>query len=82
MLNTKTKLLLVEPPKDYWFLMGEYLPPPTGLLALAAYVEGRIFDLEMKIIDCQAEVNKEVHPLRIVISAANEHDSLHFIDLA
>ncbi|MDY6932216.1 MAG: radical SAM protein, partial [Halobacteriota archaeon] len=51
----KTKLLFVEPPKDYWFLMGEYLPPPTGLLALAAYVEGRISDLEMKIIDCQAE---------------------------
>ncbi|MDY6959961.1 MAG: radical SAM protein, partial [Halobacteriota archaeon] len=51
----KTKLLFVEPPKDYWFLMGEYLPPPTGLLALAAYVEERISDLEMKIIDCQAE---------------------------
>ncbi|MDY6866140.1 MAG: hypothetical protein SVY15_09260, partial [Halobacteriota archaeon] len=29
-----------------------------------------------------ASVDKEGHPLRIVISAANEHDSLHFIDLA
>ncbi|MDY6965291.1 MAG: transposase, partial [Halobacteriota archaeon] len=30
----------------------------------------------------RAAVDKEGHPLRIVISAANEHDSLHFIDLA
>lgn len=50
-----TKLLFVEPPKDYWFLMGEYLPPPTGLLILAAYIEGRIPDIEIEILDCQAE---------------------------
>lgn len=50
-----TKLLFVEPPKDYWFLMGEYLPPPTGLLILAAYIEERIPELEIEILDCQAE---------------------------
>jgi anaerobic magnesium-protoporphyrin IX monomethyl ester cyclase len=52
-----TKLLFVEPPKDYWFLMGEYLPPPTGLLILAAYLEGRIPDMEIEILDCQTEGN-------------------------
>ena len=50
-----TKLLFVEPPKDYWFLMGEYLPPPTALLALAAYVERELKDIELKVLDCQAE---------------------------
>jgi len=51
----KTKLLFVEPPKNYWFLMGEYLPPPTGLLALAAYVEQEMQDVEVSVLDCQAE---------------------------
>ncbi len=50
-----SRLLFVEPPKDYWFLMGEYLPPPTGLLALAAYVEREIPDMEVQVLDCQAE---------------------------
>ncbi len=50
-----TKLMFVEPPKDYWFLMGEYLPPPTGLLILAAYIEERIPDMEIEILDCQAQ---------------------------
>jgi len=50
-----TKLLFVEPPKDYWFLMGEYLPPPTGLLILAAYIEEKLPDVEIEILDCQAE---------------------------
>jgi len=35
------KALFVEPPKDFWFVMGEYLPPPLGLLQLAAYLESR-----------------------------------------
>ncbi|HUL40104.1 MAG TPA: radical SAM protein [Methanomassiliicoccales archaeon] len=51
----KTRLLFVEPPKDYWFLMGEYLPPPTGLLALAAYVERELEGVEVAVLDCQAE---------------------------
>ena len=49
------RILFVEPPKDYWFLMGEYLPPPTGLLALAAYVEEQLPDVEVRVLDCQAE---------------------------
>ncbi len=48
-------ILFVEPPKDYWFLMGEYLPPPTSLLVLAAYVERELPDTEVEVIDCQAE---------------------------
>jgi len=50
------KVLFIEPPKDYWFLMGEYLPPPTGLLALAAYVERELPDSEVAVLDCQAEM--------------------------
>ncbi len=50
-----TRLLLVEPPKNYWFLMGEYLPPPTALLALAAYVEREMPDVEVDVLDCQGE---------------------------
>lgn len=50
-----SRLLFVEPPKDYWFLMGEYLPPPTILLVLAAYVERELPDMEIQVLDCQAE---------------------------
>lgn len=50
-----TKVLFIEPPKDYWFLMGEYLPPPTPLLALAAYMERELDDVEVGLLDCQAE---------------------------
>jgi anaerobic magnesium-protoporphyrin IX monomethyl ester cyclase len=49
------RILFVEPPKDYWFLMGEYLPPPTMLLSLAAYVERELDDVEIEVLDCQAE---------------------------
>lgn len=49
------KILFVEPPKDYWFVMGEYLPPPFGILALAAYLESKNPDLEIEVLDCQAE---------------------------
>jgi len=50
-----SKILFVEPPKDYWFIMGEYLPPPTGLLILAAFVERELPDVEIDVLDCQAE---------------------------
>jgi anaerobic magnesium-protoporphyrin IX monomethyl ester cyclase len=50
-----SRVLLVEPPKDYWFVMGEYLPPPTGLLILAAYLERELPDLDIEVMDCQAE---------------------------
>lgn len=47
------KILFVEPPRNYWFVMGEYLPPPTSLLILAAYIEREIQDIEIEILDCQ-----------------------------
>jgi anaerobic magnesium-protoporphyrin IX monomethyl ester cyclase len=51
----KTQILFVEPPRHYWFVMGEYCPPPTTLLILAAYVEREIPNIEIEILDCQAE---------------------------
>jgi anaerobic magnesium-protoporphyrin IX monomethyl ester cyclase len=48
------KILFVEPPKDYWFVMGEYLPPPAGLLILAAYIEKELPELEVEVYDAQA----------------------------
>jgi anaerobic magnesium-protoporphyrin IX monomethyl ester cyclase len=55
MLKMAVRILFVEPPKDYWFLMGEYLPPPTTLLSLAAYVEREVTDVDIEVLDCQAE---------------------------
>jgi anaerobic magnesium-protoporphyrin IX monomethyl ester cyclase len=49
------KVLFVEPPKDVWFVMGEYLPPPYGIIQLAAYLEREIDDLEIEVLDCNAE---------------------------
>ncbi|UCC33489.1 MAG: cobalamin-dependent protein [Candidatus Bathyarchaeota archaeon] len=49
------RILFVEPPKDYWFVMGEYLPPPYGILQLAAYVENNTKDVEIGVLDCNAE---------------------------
>lgn len=49
------RFLLVEPPKKFWFIMGEYLPPPYNLLLLAAIVERELPDYEVKVVDCQAE---------------------------
>ena len=31
------RVVFVEPLKDIWFVMGEYLPPPYGIIQLAAY---------------------------------------------
>ena len=50
-----SKILFMEPPKDYWFIMGEYQPPPTSLLILAAYVERELPDLEIEVYDSQAK---------------------------
>ncbi len=49
------KVLFVEPPKDYWFVMGEYLPPPYGILQLAAFLESKRKDVEIEVLDCNAE---------------------------
>lgn len=35
--------------------MGEYLPPPYGILQLAAYLENKTKNLEVEVLDCQAE---------------------------
>jgi len=49
------KIVFVEPPKDYWFVMGEYLPPPFGLIQLASYLEKEIPDIDIELVDCNAE---------------------------
>jgi anaerobic magnesium-protoporphyrin IX monomethyl ester cyclase len=49
------RVLFVEPPKDFWFIMGEYLPPPLGLLQLAAFLESKVKDVEIEVLDCQAK---------------------------
>ena len=49
------RVLFIEPPKDYWFVMGEYRPPPFGLLCLAAYLEAHRENIEIQVVDCQAE---------------------------
>ena len=49
------RILFVEPPKEYWFVMGEYLPPPYGILQLAAYLEQKNKDAEIQVLDCNAE---------------------------
>jgi anaerobic magnesium-protoporphyrin IX monomethyl ester cyclase len=32
--------------------MGEYLPPPFGIIQLAAFLEQEIQDIELKVLDC------------------------------
>jgi anaerobic magnesium-protoporphyrin IX monomethyl ester cyclase len=49
------KVLFVEPPKDVWFVMGEYLPPPFGIIQLAAYLEREVKDATIEVLDCNAQ---------------------------
>jgi anaerobic magnesium-protoporphyrin IX monomethyl ester cyclase len=49
------KILFVEPPKEAWFVMGEYLPPPYGIIQLAAYLEREAGGTEVEVLDCNAE---------------------------
>lgn len=49
-----TNILVVEPPKDYWFVMSEYLPPTFGILQLAAFLEDKLEEAEIEVVDCQA----------------------------
>ncbi len=46
------RILFVEPPREFWFVMGEYLPPPFGIIQLAAFLEQEIKDIEIEILDC------------------------------
>jgi anaerobic magnesium-protoporphyrin IX monomethyl ester cyclase len=49
------KVLFIEPPKDVWFVMGEYLPPPYGIIQLAAYLEREVKNVEIRVLDCNAQ---------------------------
>lgn len=49
------KVLFVEPPKVFWFVMGEYMPPPLGILQLAAYLESKNDKWDIEVLDSQAE---------------------------
>jgi anaerobic magnesium-protoporphyrin IX monomethyl ester cyclase len=49
------KVLFIEPPKEEWFVMGEYLPPPYGIIQLAAYLEKEAKDVEIEVLDCNAQ---------------------------
>ncbi|MGQ9597765.1 MAG: B12-binding domain-containing radical SAM protein, partial [Thermoproteota archaeon] len=51
----KTRILFIEPPKDIWFVMGEYLAPPYGIIQLAAYLERELENLEIEVLDCNAQ---------------------------
>ena len=48
-------VLFVEPPKDIWFVMGEYLPPPFGIIQLAAFLEREVKDVDIEVLDCNAQ---------------------------
>lgn len=50
--------------------MGKYVPPPYGILALAAYLEADVSDVEIEVVDCQAReigwdgLEKEIESFR------------------
>jgi len=45
------RVLFVEPPRTFWFVMGEYLSPPFGILQLAAYLERELQGIEIEVVD-------------------------------
>ena len=49
------RVLFVEPPKSIWFVMGEYVPPPFGIIQLAAYLEREMENVEIEVLDCNAQ---------------------------
>jgi anaerobic magnesium-protoporphyrin IX monomethyl ester cyclase len=49
------RVLFIEPPKDMWFVMGEYLPPPYGIIQLATYLEKNADGIQVEVLDCNAE---------------------------
>jgi anaerobic magnesium-protoporphyrin IX monomethyl ester cyclase len=48
------KVMFVEPPKEEWFVMGDYCPPPYGIIQLAAYLEREVKNAEIEVVDCNA----------------------------
>jgi len=71
------KVLFIEPPREFWFVMGEYLPPPFGIIQLAAYLEREVEDVEIKVLDCTAqqlgwsEIGREIELFNPDIVAAS-----------
>ena len=49
------KIMFIEPPKEFWFVMGEYMPPPLGILQLAAFLEDKYNGCVLDVVDSQAE---------------------------
>ncbi len=88
------RVVFVEPPKDFWFIMGQYIPPPFCILALAGYLEAHDKDVEIEIVDCQAEglswdgLEKRISYLRpdVVapssLSTSNAYAVLRTVELA
>jgi len=64
------KILFVEPPKDVWFVMGEYLPPPYGIIQLAAFLEKHVRDIQIEVVDCNAQ-QLDWHGLQKHVESAN-----------
>ena len=72
--------------------MGEYIPPPFGILTLAAYLEAHVNNVEIEVVDCQAEgldwdgLEKRIESLRpdIVapsgLSTSNAYTVLRTVD--
>jgi len=71
------RILFIEPPRNFWFVMGEYLPPPFGIIQLAAYLEREVKDAEIKVLDCTAQqmlwsdLEKEIESFNPNIVAAS-----------
>ena len=88
------RVVFVEPPKDFWFIMGEYIPPPFGILTLASYLEAHVENVEIEVVDCQAEglgwdgLEKRLESLRpdVVapsgLSTSNAYTVLRTVELA
>ena len=41
------RILFIGPPKDLFFVMGEYLPPPYGIIQLTAYLEKKAKNVDI-----------------------------------
>ena len=75
------RTLFVELPKDYWFVMGEYLPPQYGILKLASYIEQKNKNAEIQVLDSNAEsldwigLQKRIESFNpdVVASSARSH---------
>jgi anaerobic magnesium-protoporphyrin IX monomethyl ester cyclase len=71
------KVMFIEPPREFWFVMGEYVPPPFGIIQLAAYLEREIKDIDIEVLDCTAqnlgwnEIEKEIASFNPDIVAAS-----------